>query len=112
MPTDRILILDDANFEEKVIRGIYEKVLVQFWAAWSPPCRLVSSVVDAIANEFNQKMVVGRLDIDGSPKVTYMYNIRVVPTLMLFDNGVEVHRKTGVVNESTLTYLINRYLEA
>ncbi|WP_078670073.1 thioredoxin family protein [Chitinophaga eiseniae] len=110
MPNDKVKNLDDANFEVEVF-GESTKVLVQFWASWSPPCSQVSPVVDRIADEFNQQIIVGRLDIENSQRMTRLYNVTQVPTLILFQSGVEVYRKMGVINESTLSYLIHSYLE-
>ncbi|RBL88185.1 thioredoxin family protein [Chitinophaga flava] len=110
MPNEKIIILNDANFDREVL-GRATNVLVQFWAPWSPPCRLVSPMVDALADEFSGKVVMGRLNVEVSLRVTEQYQVRGVPTLILFKNGGIVDRKTGVANQSALSNFIYRHLE-
>ena len=107
MPNKKIIILNDANFEREVFDST--NMLVQFWAPWSPPCSLLSPIVDTIADEFYGKIIVGRLDIEVSPMVIDQYRVRYVPTLILFEKGREIYRKTGAVDESTLSSLIQGY---
>lgn len=108
MPSEKIMILDDRNFEKEVERGD-TYIVVQFWAPWSPPCRQVSAVVDTIADEFDGRIIVGRLNVDNASRVIDIYRVSHVPTLILFKAGGEVYRKTGAINESTLSYLIEEY---
>jgi thioredoxin 1 len=99
----------DASFENDVLKSSVP-VLVDFWAPWCGPCRMVSSTVDEIAQDFAGKLKVYKLNTDENPQVASQYGIRSIPTLMLFKNGLKVDTVVGAVPKTTLSSTITKYL--
>lgn len=80
------LEITDANFEEVVLKSD-KPVLVDFWAAWCGPCRMVGPVIEEISNEYSEKAVVGKVDIDSNQEYAAKYGVRNIPTVLVFHNG-------------------------
>jgi thioredoxin 1 len=99
----------DASFETDVLKSPVP-VLVDFWAPWCGPCRMVSGTVDEIAKEFAGQIKVYKLNTDENPNVASQYGIRSIPTLMLFKNGVKVDTVVGAVPKPTLTSTISKHI--
>lgn len=99
----------DATFENDVLKS-HVPVLVDFWAPWCGPCRMVSGTVDEIAQDFAGKLKVYKLNTDENPNVASQYGIRSIPTLMLFKNGVKVDTVVGAVPKTTLSSTITKYI--
>jgi thioredoxin 1 len=99
----------DASFENDVLKSNVP-VLVDFWAPWCGPCRMVSGTVDEIAQDFAGKLKVYKLNTDENPNVASQYGIRSIPTLMLFKNGVKVDTVVGAVPKTTLSSTIAKYI--
>ncbi|NBC83106.1 MAG: thioredoxin [Bacteroidetes bacterium] len=93
--------LTDANFEEQVINAD-KPVIVDFWAEWCGPCKMIGPIVNEIGDEFNDKVVVGKLDVDSNQQVTMKYGIRNIPTILFFKNGEVVDKQVGAVPKSNL----------
>lgn len=78
--------ITDANFEQEVINSDVP-VLIDFWAVWCGPCKVIAPVVEEIANEYEGKLKVGKLDVDNNPNTAIKYGIRSIPTLLIFNDG-------------------------
>ena len=99
----------DASFEQDVLKSDVP-VLVDFWAPWCGPCRMVAPIVDEIAKEYEGKIRVYKLNTDENPNVASQYGIRSIPTLMLFKGGQKVDTVVGAVPKNTLSGTISKYL--
>ena len=95
------LEITDANFEELVLKSD-KPVLVDFWAEWCGPCRMVGPVVEEIAKEYADTAVVGKVNVDNNPGISVKYGIRNIPALLYFKNGEIVDKQIGAVPKSVL----------
>jgi len=99
----------DASFEQEVLKSDVP-VLVDFWAPWCGPCRMVAPIVDEIAKEFAGQIKVFKLNTDENPNVASQYGIRSIPTLMLFKDGQKIETVVGAVPYTTLHTTITKYV--
>lgn len=95
------LEITDANFEELVMNSD-KPVLVDFWAEWCGPCRMVGPIVEELATEYDGKAVVGKVNVDNNQAIAGKYGIRNIPTLLVFKNGEIVDKQVGVAPKTTL----------
>ena len=101
--------VSDASFDQDVLKSDVP-VLVDFWAPWCGPCRMVAPIVDEIAKDFEGRIKVFKLNTDENPNVASQYGIRSIPTLMLFKDGQKVDTVVGAVPKTTLSSTIAKYL--
>lgn len=105
MASKNILAFTDGNFETEVLKSD-KPVLVDFTATWCGPCKMLSPIVEKVADELAGKVKVGKVDIDSSPDVTARYGVRGVPTVMVFKGGERVAMHVGLTNRENLLKLI------
>ena len=99
-------VLNSQNFEEKVLKA-EGKVLVDFFATWCGPCKMLSPIVDEVAEDREGSLTVGKLDIDESMDLAQKYQVASVPTLILFENGEPVRRSIGLIPQEALEEFID-----
>lgn len=95
------LELTDSNFEELALKSD-KPVMVDFWAEWCGPCRMVGPVVEELAKEYDGKALVGKVNVDNNPQVAMKYGIRSIPTILFLKNGEVVDRSVGAVPKAQL----------
>ena len=100
--------ITDSNFED-VIKSD-QPVLVDFWAEWCGPCKMIAPVIEELANDYEGKAVVGKVDVDSNPEVAGKYGIRSIPTLLVFRDGEIVDKQVGAVNKSVLSQKLDAQL--
>ena len=93
--------LTDANFDELVLKSD-KPVLVDFWAEWCGPCRMVGPVVEELSKDYDGRALVGKVDVDSNPGISTKYGIRNIPTLLIFKGGEIVDKQVGAVPKSVL----------
>lgn len=89
------LAITDATFEEIVLKSD-KPVMVDFWAAWCGPCRMVGPIIDELSTEYEGKVVVGKVDVDANQEFAAKYGVRNIPTVLVFKNGEVVAKQVGV----------------
>jgi thioredoxin 1 len=101
--------VNESDFDQVVLKS-KTPVLVDFWAEWCGPCRTLAPIVEAIAEQYEEAARVFKLNVDDSPTLTRRYQIQGIPTLILFQDGVEKERLVGVVSQETISSAIERYI--
>jgi thioredoxin 1 len=102
--------ITDANFDQIIASD--QPVLIDFWADWCAPCKMIAPVVEELAGDFQGKAVVGKLDVQENSVVPSKYGIRNIPTLLVFKNGQLVDKQVGVVPKTVLAQKLNNAIEA
>jgi len=103
------LELTDANFDEIVLKSD-KPVLVDFWAEWCGPCRMVGPIVEELKNDYEGKAIVGKVDVDSNPGISSKFGIRNIPTILFFKNGEIADKQVGAVPKNTLAQKIDALL--
>ncbi len=107
--TDKIVHISDDSFEADVLQA-EQPVLVDFWAEWCGPCKMIAPILDEIASEYADKMRVAKLNIDENPQTPPKFNVRGIPTLLLFKGGAVAAQKVGAVSKSQLAAFLEEHL--
>ncbi len=101
------VVLNENNFDNTVANGL---VLVDFWATWCGPCKMLAPTIDAIATEYKDRVVVGKVDVDENEAIARRFGIMSIPTLFLFKDGEVVEKLVGYRLKTELEQLLNKYL--
>jgi len=103
------LEITDSNFEELVLKSEHP-VMVDFWAEWCGPCRMVGPIVEELSNDYDGKAVVGKLDVDTNQQYAAKYGVRNIPTILFFKGGELVDRKVGVAPKENYSEVLDNLL--
>jgi thioredoxin 1 len=106
-----LLKVTDANFDDEVLKSNIP-VLVDLWAVWCGPCKMIEPIVDEISNEYAGKLKVGKLNVDENPQIATKYGVRSIPTLFLFKNGELKDQIVGAVPKKQIVNKVDNLLNA
>ena len=101
--------LTESNFDLEVLKAD-KPVLVDFWAVWCGPCKMIAPIVDELANEYEGKLKIGKVDVDNHQQIAIQYGIRSIPTLLIFNNGKVVEQIVGAAPKKSLVEKLSKHL--
>ena len=103
---DKIIVVSDASFEEDVVNSS-QPVLVDFWAEWCGPCKALAPILDEIADEYEGKITIAKVNVDENVQLSPKYGIRGIPTMLLFKDGVVQATKVGALSKANLNAFLD-----
>ena len=103
------LEITDSNFEETVLKSD-KPLMVDFWAAWCGPCRMVGPIIDELSEEYDGKAIIGKIDIDSNQQYAAQFGVRNIPTVLVFKDGELVDRKVGVSSKNDYAEAIDKLI--
>lgn len=106
---ENVRVLTDENWEQEVLKA-ESPVLVDFWAPWCPPCRMIAPAIDAVGQRYAGRARVGKLNVDDHPVTAERYGIRSIPTLLVFQGGRVVDQQLGALPQGEIERLLERQL--
>jgi thioredoxin len=106
--TKSVVEINDSSFQHEVLEST-KPVLVDFWATWCGPCRMLAPTVEKIAEQYSESAAVVKMNVDDNPSTAEAYGIRSIPTLILFSGGKEVERLIGAASKESISNMIEKY---
>lgn len=107
--SERVASVTDSSFEQEVLQA-GKPVLVDFWAEWCAPCRMLAPTIDAIADQFAESAGVVKVNVDDNTSTAQRYGIKGIPTLILFNGGKEVERVVGATSKDAISKMISKHV--
>ena len=104
-----VIELNDSNFDDEVVKSDLP-VLVDFWAEWCGPCKMIAPSVEKISEEYSYKLKVGKLYVDSNPNISSTFGIRSIPTLLIFKNGSPVDQIVGAVSKEVISAKVDSHI--
>lgn len=109
MSSDKVVVITDAEFDSSVLQS-EKPVILDFWAEWCQPCKVLAPTVEEIASEYENIIKVGKLNVDDNPTTATKYGIRGIPTLLFFKGGKVIQQVTGVKSKAEIKKIIDENL--
>ncbi len=109
MSSENLTLVGDANFAEEILKA-GKPALVDFWAPWCGPCKALGPLVEALADQYHERVEVGKINIDDNPKMAAAYGVRSIPTLILFKDGKVLDTLIGLVSKDRLETFLKKAL--
>jgi thioredoxin 1 len=107
--TKHLLAVTDQSFEQQVLKAA-QPILVDFWAEWCGPCKMIAPILEEVALDYADQLIIAKMDVDQNPQTPVQYGVRGIPTLMLFKDGELVATKVGALTKSQLKAFIDSHL--